>query len=208
VTGSGGDLIRCKFEVQVNCTEAADTVWLVWANDKARRRTAYHYWDQSEGVELATSEVDFPWWCAEVAVPVGNTVEYKFAIRTADGRMIWEQGENRKTVIPDGETVLSFIFGNETTPAPQVETPRGWLKLLAGVFKHVYACLPALVASYIDVIGEACRRCPWRSPVFLAHVPLAILVIADCLAPAWQRGGMYRVRDGVYARKTIRRVPS
>lgn len=122
--------------------------------------------------------------------------------------MIWEPGENRKSVIPDGETVLSFIFGDETTPTPQVETPTGWRKLLADVLTRVYARLPELMASYIDAIGEACRRCPYRSPALLAHLPLALFLAADLLTPAWQRGGMHRIRDGVYARRTIRRVPS
>ena len=59
----------------------------------------------SEGEYLAklnTSKSDFPWWQTDMVVPVGQRVEYKFAIRSASGTLSWKHPPN----------TLSFMFGD------------------------------------------------------------------------------------------------
>ena len=47
---------------------------------------ALQAWNKQAAIELATTEDDFPWWTAEVQLPPGEPLEYKFAIRRCTAR--------------------------------------------------------------------------------------------------------------------------
>jgi hypothetical protein len=75
MSGGGDDLVTCRIEVQVQHTRPGDAVMLLGSNP------VLHSWNKQEAIELTTSEADFPWWSAEVQLPAGEELEYKFAIR-------------------------------------------------------------------------------------------------------------------------------
>jgi len=83
------------------------------------------------------------WWSTTIELPVGDTVDFKFAIRSPDGVLIWEHGENRRTVVPDALThTLTCTFGDSsalvTLPTPQ---RRRW-PLLAEVLEWIRGLMP------------------------------------------------------------------
>lgn len=109
----GGDNVRCKFEVRVENTKPGDTVLLLGSG-------ALHNWDKARATELTTTKDAFPWWWTEVPIPCGDSIEFKFAIRSAEGVLTWETGVNRKAVIPDEAAHLfTFSYGDRSTPAPR-----------------------------------------------------------------------------------------
>jgi len=75
MSGGGDDLVTCRIEVQVQHTRPGDAVMLLGNNP------VLHSWNKQEAIELTTTEADFPWWSAEVQLPAGEELEYKFAIR-------------------------------------------------------------------------------------------------------------------------------
>ena len=186
----GSDLVKVRFEVRVEQTQPGDSVLLMWSNsDALQRPRPYQAWDSSRDLQLTTNEVNSPWWWVEAAVPVGDTIEFNFAIRSPSGATAWEPRSRRKHVIPDAsEAVLSFEFGDGGTHGQQEE--RRLPRLFAAVLES-YHRLPQLVASF-DAILLACRR----SPALLAHLPLAVMIVWDVLKPP---ADYVRVRDGVYA---------
>jgi hypothetical protein len=187
----GSDLVKVRFEVQVEQAQPGDSVLLMWSNsDALRRPRPYQAWDSSRDLQLTTNEVDSPWWWVEAAVPVGDTIEFNFAIRSPTGATAREPRSRRKHVIPDApEAILSFKFGDGGTHGQQEE--RRLPRLVAAVLEWPYHHLPQLVAS-VDAIMLACRR----SPALLAHLPLAVMIVWDMLKPP---ADYVRVRDGVYA---------
>jgi hypothetical protein len=202
----GSELVKVRFEVRVEQCPPGDSVLLMWSNSNAlHRRRPYQAWDSSRGLELTTSEEDWPWWWVEAAVPVGDTVEFNFALRSPAGATVWEPRSRRKHVIPDAnEAVLTFEFGDDLVQGQQEE--RRLPRLVAAVLEWPYHRLPQIVASVPDAIVLACRR----SPAILAHLPLAMMILWDMLKPPLAPGehtrvrdgfsGQYvRVRDGVYA---------
>lgn len=109
----GGDNVRCGFEVRVENTKPGDTVLLLGSG-------ALHNWDKSQATALTTTKDAFPWWWTEVPIPCGDTLEFKFAIRSAEGVLTWEPGVNRQAVVPDDATHLfTFNYGDHSTPAPR-----------------------------------------------------------------------------------------
>ena len=80
MSGGAGDLVTCRIEVQVENTRPGDTVVLLGGNP------ALQAWNKQAAIELATTEDDFPWWTAEVQLPPGEPLEYKFAIRRCTAR--------------------------------------------------------------------------------------------------------------------------
>lgn len=91
----GADLVQCTFEVRVQQTEPGDTVLLVGSG------RAMGDWNVCRAIALKQvphSDV----WRAQVDIPVGNTIEFKFAIFYPTGTLVWEPFyENRSAVIPD-----------------------------------------------------------------------------------------------------------
>jgi len=81
MSGGAGDLVTCRIEVQVENTRPGDTVVLLGGNP------ALQAWNKQAAIELATTEDDFPWWSAEVQLPPGELLEYKFAIRRCTAHM-------------------------------------------------------------------------------------------------------------------------
>ena len=206
----GEDLVKCRFEIKVEHAEPDDKILLVWAHSKARRRCAYQDWDKPSGVQLRQDDNRI-WW-AEVALPVGDMIEFKFATRSSTGNLKWEEVENRQIVIPDGNIVLEFVFGNSSTPEPHVKSKPTGLGLLVDMLAHASARLPAFLASIPDAVALASQRCDeslvllkrrtLQNPALLAHVPLAVMLLADMLTPPWRRS-MHRVRDGVYVHQSV-----
>lgn len=207
----GEDLVKCRFEIKVEHAEPDDQILLVWAHSKARCRCAYQDWDKPSGVQLRQDDNRI-WW-AEVALPVGDIIEFKFATRSPTGNLKWEEVENRQIVIPDGDIVLEFVFGNSSTPEPHVKSkPTGLPGLLVDMLAHASARLPAFLASIPDAVALASQRCDeslvllkrrtLQNPALLAHVPLAVMLLADMLTPPWRRS-MHRVRDGVYVHQSF-----
>ena len=107
--GGGGDLCYCKFEVRVPNTKPGDTVLLLGSTEYL------HDWDKGRAITLTTTPQDFPWWSADVAIPVGHSVEFKFAIRSDTGVLAWEpQQGNRHCIVPDDVAhTLTFDFGEQ-----------------------------------------------------------------------------------------------
>lgn len=115
--GGGGE-IRCKFKVRADNTKPGDSVVILGKGQEVENSGEYL-------AKLSTSKSDFPWWHTELIVPVGERIDYKFAIRSSSGQMQWKQGTN----------TLSFSFGSQgssdreaarddgTTP----RTPSLWL---------------------------------------------------------------------------------
>jgi hypothetical protein len=205
----GEDLVKCRFEIKVEHAEPDDKVLLVWAHSKARRRCAYQDWDKPSGVHLRQDDNQI-WW-AEVALPVGDIIEFKFATRSCTGNR--EEVHNRQIVIPDGDIVLEFVFGNSKTPEPHVKSkPTGLPGLLVDMLAHASARIPAFLASIPDAVALASQRCDeslvvlkrrtLQNPALLAHLPLAVMLVADMLTPPWRRS-MHRVRDGVYVHQSV-----
>jgi hypothetical protein len=130
--GGGRRGITSKFEVRVETTKPGDTVVMLGAGDVMRS------WDKTNAIELKTTAADFPWWSAEVEVPIGEEQEFKFAIRSARGEWTWEpippaknrliimtHDDKRDAVInEDGKAlpVRSFVYGDMT---PQLDGARG-----------------------------------------------------------------------------------
>ena len=109
----GGDNVRCGFEVRVENTKPGDTVLLLGSG-------ALHNWDKSQATALTTTKDAFPWWWTEVPIPCGDSLEFKFAIRSAEGVLTWEPGVNRRAVVPDQATHLfTCNYGDHSTPAPR-----------------------------------------------------------------------------------------
>ena len=92
---SGGE-VRCKFTVRVSDTRPGDSVVLLGKEQEVEGSSGEYL------AKLETSQSDFPWWKTDIVVPVGERVEYKFAIRRASGEMTWKHPPN----------TLSFIFGD------------------------------------------------------------------------------------------------
>lgn len=55
-------------------------------------------WSPASGVSL--SPATYPVWRAQVSLPAGTRVEYKYVRVEADGRVTWETGGNRVVTVP------------------------------------------------------------------------------------------------------------
>jgi hypothetical protein len=55
------------------------------------------FWDPHFAVPLYTNEAIFPLWSANHEITTGQTVEYKYVIKKANGTLQWETSiENRR----------------------------------------------------------------------------------------------------------------
>lgn len=188
----GSDLAQCKFEVKVaENLKPGDTLVLVRSGGDLP--VTMQGAGESEAIEMWKDPGGGGWWLAEMAVPVGDTVRFKFAIRSRDGDVVaWEPGLDRKTTIPDQyEPVLTYNYGEASTPATAARKKRsaGLLGGVAIIFRIAYGRLPSLLASLSDAVGLACRRCP----ALFAHAPLALLLAWDLSRQHEQADGKVRV---------------
>jgi len=116
----GADLVQCRFEVRLEdaLLQHGDTVVLLGSGN------TLHHWDVHRGVALARTEQQL-WFAANVSLPVGDSLEFKFAIRHAGGTDVlhWEGGRNRNIVVPDQYPgpLLSFAFGSSRIPLSRDE---------------------------------------------------------------------------------------
>ena len=116
----GADLVQCRFEVRLEdaLLQHGDTVVLLGSGN------TLHHWDVHQGVALARTEQQL-WFAANVSLPVGDSLEFKFAIRHAGGTDVlhWEGGRNRNIVVPDQYPgpLLSFAFGSSRIPLSRDE---------------------------------------------------------------------------------------
>ena len=233
----GSDLVRCNFEVRVQCKRPEDTVVLIWAKKAyEHHRCPYQKWDQGKSniVELTARPTDPSRWGAEVAVPVGDTVVYKFALRSQGGRMSWEPGPNRRSVIPDQHgAVLSSVFGDTMSPAtsenvhplqrllesllaqaagfPGAQAVKNQLDL-PGLLAMALTQAPAAVANVTACFRPLCAAgsnlvfelAQKHWPALLAHAPLAAMLLWDVAL------GPYRFptrTQGVYASRYLHHPP-
>ena len=104
----GGDKIAVRFEARAAHTQPGQTVVLLGSV------RALRCWNASEAIGLKTSRQDFPWWSTELKLPVGDTIEWKVAVRTESGHLLWEGGPNRRAVVPDAiNHTFAFDFGDQ-----------------------------------------------------------------------------------------------
>ena len=210
----GSDLVKVKLQVRVDHAKPGDSVVLNWSSSNAlRRRSAFEAWDSSRGVEMNyiynedTDTLD-PFWWAEVALPVADTVWFNFAVRSPSGITTPEPGGRREIVIPDeASAVLSFEFGNTGAGAVHV-APRasGWPACVSGLIAASRAAveqhrrLPQMVEAVLmrlDAFLHSALSRILHSPALLAHLPLAALLVWDMLKPHPLH--TIRVREGVHA---------
>ena len=128
--GGEGGLVRCLFQVRAEQTKPGDRVVLAGSGESLRN------WNKENAILLSTTIEDFPVWSVEVLLPVADKVrdccmnhtdndaamqltvwhqqvEFKFAIRRADGKLCWEPGTNHVCIIPDQDRpVLSATFAD------------------------------------------------------------------------------------------------
>jgi phosphatidylserine/phosphatidylglycerophosphate/cardiolipin synthase-like enzyme len=83
---------RIDFEATYGQTAPGDSVVVV--GDAAQTGG----WDPAHA--LALDGAAFPTWKASISLPAGVRVEYKLAVRRADGRIDWETGGNRRVAAP------------------------------------------------------------------------------------------------------------
>ena len=96
----GGDEVRGKFKVRADNTKPGDSVVILGKGQEVGDNNGEYL------AKLTTSKSDFPWWHTELVVPVGERIEYKFAIRNPSGQMQWKKGTN----------TLSFSFESRGGP--------------------------------------------------------------------------------------------
>ena len=73
-------------------------------------------WNPFEGLDTQTSESMYPSWTTNTYLPAGTELEYKYVWLTADGKVKWEPGKNRKLTIPahGRAVVIGGFYGNTT----------------------------------------------------------------------------------------------
>lgn len=79
-------------------------------------------WSVDGSVSMTWSEGDV--WTTELTIPAGNTVEYKYIVRHADGTVVeWLPGDNKVAAIPsDGETLdVKDIWEDDIEAAADAE---------------------------------------------------------------------------------------
>ena len=212
----GGDLVKCKIEVSVGSRGTilypGDAMVLVWADHVSHGPRPYQKWDAEKNVielsRLSPLSLSTPvqkvsselsWWGTEVALPVGDTVRYRFGIRRRDGSLAVEQGFPRESVIPDGHgAVLCSVFGDEKwcvgaeinaiaavsclgerldAWAHHVRAQIAGLRPQNNTGEFVYKCQAQLrraTASMLEVVSQ-------HSFVLIAHLPVAAFLLWDCL---------------------------
>eukprot|EP00930_Biecheleria_cincta_P040934 TRINITY_DN2802_c0_g1_i2.p1 TRINITY_DN2802_c0_g1~~TRINITY_DN2802_c0_g1_i2.p1 ORF type:complete len:297 (-),score=38.21 TRINITY_DN2802_c0_g1_i2:257-1147(-) len=115
-------------------------------------------WNTKRGVKLYTSEVDFPFWTSppiSLSLPREEPVLYKYVLTTADGRVEWESGPDRKisrTSFPDVlEQDVSIEDFASRHHAPTMERRPSQIKLSSSYS----ACRGRLVATILALMMVA-----------------------------------------------------
>lgn len=145
------DLVTCMFEIQVSHTQPGDIVVLMGG------APSIGSWNLNDAVHLETSELDFPWWSTQANLPRNSLVECKFAI-LRHGKLVWEDGPNRKIVVPDvppgAFQVPALLFGDidhvqalePTRPGPSAPR-KGWDSTLYPAARNVSSRSPSAARS-------------------------------------------------------------
>jgi len=115
-------------------------------------------WNTKQGVRMHTSEVDFPFWTSppiSLSLPRDEPVLYKYVITTADGRVEWESGPDRKisrTIFPDimDEDVSIEDFASRHH-APTMERRPSQIKLNSSSYAACRSRLVATVFAFLMV---------------------------------------------------------
>ena len=91
----GGGTGTTGLDVAVNATTS-------WGQDIriVGDHPALGSWNPANGVAL--SAATYPVWRAQVALPAGTRVEYKYVRVEPDGRITWENGGNHVVTVPTG----------------------------------------------------------------------------------------------------------
>ncbi|WP_354637846.1 CBM20 domain-containing protein [Kitasatospora camelliae] len=64
-------------------------------------------WDPERAVPLSTSPGSYPRWSAEVALPPGGQIQYKYLRRSPSGAIVWESVPDRSAYLsPTGAITL------------------------------------------------------------------------------------------------------
>ncbi|SEN83219.1 carbohydrate-binding module family 20 domain-containing protein [Actinacidiphila rubida] len=68
-------------------------------------------WDTSKAVPL--SSASYPVWKADVTIPAGTAIQYKYIRKDSSGAVTWESGANRTATVPvSGKIVLNDAWRN------------------------------------------------------------------------------------------------
>ncbi|MFJ1754893.1 carbohydrate-binding module family 20 domain-containing protein [Kitasatospora sp. NPDC088134] len=57
-------------------------------------------WDPAKAVPLTTDGTSYPVWTADLQLPAGTPIAYKYLIKNPDGTVVWESGANRTATTP------------------------------------------------------------------------------------------------------------
>jgi hypothetical protein len=142
----GAEVVQCTFTVVAERLPGPGHAVVLTGSGVAMHSWAP--WTLTKGVASEngarpTKTKGAQWWSTTIELPVGDTVDFKFAIRSPHGVLTWEHGENRRTVVPDALThTLTCTFGDSsalvTLPTPQ---RRRW-PLLTEVLEWILGLLP------------------------------------------------------------------
>lgn len=115
-------------------------------------------WDTKQGVRLHTSEVNFPFWTSppiSLSLPREEPVLYKYVLTTADGRVEWESGPDRKisrTIFPDiMEEDVSIEDFASRHHSPTMERRPSQIKLSSSSYAACRSRLVATVFAFLMV---------------------------------------------------------
>mmetsp|Transcript_48245 Transcript_48245/g.96582 ORF Transcript_48245/g.96582 Transcript_48245/m.96582 type:complete len:527 (+) Transcript_48245:161-1741(+) len=119
---------RVTFKLKNDQTQPGDTVLAIGSVG------ALGLWKPDGALKFKTDAKSFPIWTAEVSLPLGTDLDFKFVMQRSSGDLQWENGDNRKLTVPKAAGVtVEGGFGQgglktkETGPvaaAPAASAPR------------------------------------------------------------------------------------
>ena len=134
----GAELVKCEVEVQVVGAQHGDQVLMVGSGQRFRE------WDMDSAIALRRdgNPMRRGWWSAEVSLPIGDTVEYKFVLRRRSGLLEWEEGPNRQMVVPDALShSLSCRYAELAPPPPPAPiAPRQQARRRRSLLSMLFGC--------------------------------------------------------------------
>lgn len=98
---------------------------------------AFGNWNTSDAVRLSKMPLA-DWWWVDVMIPVGDTICFKFAIQSAQGRITWEPILDRSATIPDslGHS-LYFRYGEAGLLSPRVQVSPQLMRAFCKVLSKI-----------------------------------------------------------------------
>ena len=157
----GAELVQCTFAVATGRLGPGETVvltgagvalhsWAPWTLSRMSAEASSMMPRVEHGAhQPAGNTFGARWWSTTIDLPVGDTVDFKFAIRSPDGVLTWEPCQYRRTTVPDALTHrVVCAFGDvDAVVAPPTPVQRGWplLAEVAEVLEWMRGLLPRLL---------------------------------------------------------------